>query len=60
MVVQGPLDFKFHLRRDYVYAMKVIISTLFQVMSFPHDENIVTIDKISFADLGWATIIQNP
>jgi hypothetical protein len=37
MVVQDPLDFSLLLRRDYVYAMKAIVSTLFHVISFPHD-----------------------
>jgi hypothetical protein len=37
MVVQDPLDFSLLLGRDYVYAMKAIVSTLFHVISFPHD-----------------------
>jgi hypothetical protein len=48
MVVQGPLDFNFLLGWDYVYAMKVVVSTLFRVMHFPHNGNIVTIDQLSF------------
>jgi hypothetical protein len=48
MVVQGPLDFNFLLGRDYVYAMKFVVSTLFRVMHFPHDGNIVTLDQLSF------------
>ena len=48
MVVQGPLDFNLLLGRDYVYAMKAIVSTLFGVMYFPHDGKIVTIDQLSF------------
>ena len=51
MVVQGPLDFNILLGRDYVYAMKAVVSTLFRVMHFPHDGNIVTIDKLSFITL---------
>ena len=51
MVVQGPLDFDLLLRRDCVYAMKAVVSTLFQVMYFPHDGKIVTIDHISFVKL---------
>ena len=35
MVVQGPLDFNLLLGRDYVYAMKAIVSKLFRVMHFP-------------------------
>ena len=48
MVVQGPLDFNLLLGCDYVYAMKVVVSTLFRVMNCPHDGNIVTIDQFSF------------
>ena len=51
MVVQGPLDFNLLLGRDYVYAMKDIVSTLFRVMYFPHDGNIVTVDQLSFVKL---------
>ena len=48
MVVQGPLDFNLLLGRDYVYAMKAIVSTLFIVMHFPHDGKTMTIDQLSF------------
>jgi hypothetical protein len=48
MIVHGPLDFNFLLGWDYVYAMKVVMSTLFRVMHFPHNGNIVTIDQLSF------------
>ena len=44
MVVQGPLDFNLLVGRDYVYAMKAIVSTLFRFMHFPHDGKMVTID----------------
>jgi hypothetical protein len=50
MVVQDPLDFSLLLGRDYVYAMKAIVSTLFRVISFPHDGRVVTIDQLSFID----------
>ena len=36
------------LGRDYVYAMKAVVSTLFIFMYFPHDGKIVTIDQLSF------------
>jgi hypothetical protein len=48
MVVQDPLDFDLLLGRDYVYAMKAIVSTLFHVIYFPHDGRMVTIDQLSF------------
>jgi hypothetical protein len=41
------------LGRDYVYAMKSIVSTLFRVISFPHDGWVVTIDQLSFIDPAW-------
>jgi hypothetical protein len=37
MVVQDSLDFSLLLGQDYFYAMKAIVSTLFRVISFPHD-----------------------
>ena len=46
MVVQSPLDFNFLLGRDYDYAMKVVVSTVFRVMYFPDNGNIVTIDQL--------------
>ena len=53
MVVQDPLDFALLLGRDYVYTMKDIVSTLFCVISFPHNGRIVTIDQLSFIDPDW-------
>jgi hypothetical protein len=50
MVVHEPLDFNLLLRRDYVYAIRYFVSTLFQVMCFPHNGNIVTIDQLSFIE----------
>jgi hypothetical protein len=48
MVVRDPVDFSLLLGRDYVYAMKSIVSTLFHGISFPHDGRIVTINQLSF------------
>ena len=48
MVVQGPLALNLVLGHDYVYSMKVVVSTLFRVIYFPHDGNILTIDQLSF------------
>jgi hypothetical protein len=50
MVVQDPLDFSLLIGRDYVYAMKAIVSTLFRVIYFPHDGRVVTVDQLSFID----------
>jgi hypothetical protein len=47
MVVHNPLDFDLLLGREYVYAMKDIVSTLFRVIYFPHDGRIVAFDQLS-------------
>jgi len=35
IVVNGPLEFNMLLGCDYVYAMNVVVYTLFRVMHFP-------------------------
>ena len=47
MVVPGPLDFNLLLGHDYTYAMGVLVSSLFRVMCFPHQGQIVTIDQLT-------------
>jgi hypothetical protein len=59
MVVQDPLDFDLLLGRDYVYFMKAIVSTLFRVISFPHDGRIVTIDQLPFIGPDWITSLNS-
>jgi hypothetical protein len=58
MVVQDPLDFSLVLGQDYVYAMKAIVSTLFRVISFPHDGRVVTVDQLSFIDHDWISSLN--
>ena len=48
MVVLGPLDFNLLLGRDYTYVMGALVSSLFRVICFPHEGQIVTIDQLSF------------
>jgi hypothetical protein len=48
IMVQGPLDFNMILGNDYVYAMNVVVSTLFWVMHFPHNGSIVIIDQLEY------------
>ena len=50
MVIEDPLDFNMLLGRDYLYAMRVVVPTLFCVMYFNHGEEIVTIDHLDFLD----------
>jgi hypothetical protein len=48
MVVHNPLDFNLILVQDYAYVVRAFVSTLFQVMFYPHNENIVMIKHLSF------------
>ena len=48
MVVQGPLDFNLLLGHDYSYAMGALVSSLFRVIFFPHEGQIITIYQLSF------------
>ena len=38
------------LKCDYVYAVKFVVSMLFHVMYFPHNESIITINLLEFVD----------
>jgi hypothetical protein len=38
--------------------MKALVSTLFYVISFPHDGRIVTIDQLSFISPDWVTSLS--
>jgi hypothetical protein len=58
MVVRDPLDFTLLLGQDYVYSMKAVVSTLFHVISFPHDGRIVTINQLSFISPDWITSLN--
>ena len=49
MVVRGPLDYNILLGRDYIYSMGAIVSSLFRVMCFPHEGQVVKlVDQLSF------------
>jgi hypothetical protein len=58
MVVRDHLDFSLLLGRDYFYAIKALVSTLFHVISFHHDGIIVTIDQISCISPDWVTSLS--
>ena len=50
-VVDAPLDYNLLLGRNWMYNMQAVASSLFQVVCFPLDGKIVTIDKKSFQNL---------
>jgi hypothetical protein len=47
-VVDAPLDYNILLGHNWTYAMTTIVSSIFHVLCFPHEGNIVTIDQLSF------------
>jgi hypothetical protein len=48
-VVDAPIDYNLLLGHNWTYAMVVVISSVFCVLCFPHQGEIVTIDQLSFA-----------
>ena len=49
-VVNAHLDYNLLLRRSYMYAMRVVASTIFHLMMFPHDRKIMTVDQLTYHD----------
>jgi hypothetical protein len=48
-VVDAPLDYNLLLGRIWTYAMHAVVATVFWVLCFPHEGQIVTIDQLSFS-----------
>ena len=47
-VVDVPLDYNLLLGRNWMYSMQVVASSLFQVVCFPFNGKMITIDQTSF------------
>ena len=47
-VVDVPLDYNLLLGRNWMYSMQAVASSVFCVVSFPHNGKIVTIDQMEF------------
>ena len=43
-VINAQLDYNLLLERNYMYAMRVVTSTVFHLMMFPHEGKIVTVE----------------
>ena len=43
-VIDAPLDYNLLLGRNWFYAMQVVASTIFWILRFPFQGNIVTVD----------------
>jgi hypothetical protein len=65
-VFDAPLDYNLLLGRSCTYSMQAVVTTVFRVLLFPHEGQIVTIDQLSFSRpdpaLGASTVpmIDNP
>ena len=58
-VVNAQLDYNLLLGRSYMYSMRVVASTIFRLMMFPHEGNIVTVDQLTYHDLQGLTVPTN-
>jgi hypothetical protein len=47
-VFDAPLDYNLLLGRSWIDSMHAVVSTLFHVVRFPHQGNLVTIDQLAF------------
>ena len=47
-VVDAKIDYNLLLGRSWSYAMMAIVYSVFQVIRFPHEEKIVTIDQLYY------------
>ena len=52
-VVDAPLDYNLLLGRNWMYSMQAVASSLFRVVCFLFNGNIVTIDQTSFKKLSF-------
>jgi hypothetical protein len=48
-VVDASLDYNLLLGRSWTYSMQAVVATVFWVFLFPHRDQIVTIDQLSFS-----------
>jgi hypothetical protein len=47
-VFNTPLDYNLLLGRSWVDSMRVVVSTLFRVVRFPHQGKVVMVDQLAF------------
>jgi hypothetical protein len=65
-VVNTSLDYNILLGKSWTYAMQAVVATIFWVLLFPHEDQIVTIDQLSFSStdpslgVSAVTMIDNP
>jgi hypothetical protein len=47
-VFDAPLDYNLLLGRSWIDSMRVVVSTLFRVVRFPHQGKVVTVNQLAF------------
>jgi hypothetical protein len=57
--INAPLDYNILFGRSYMYTMKALASSVFQIMMFPHNGKIVTIDQVSHYEPNPSSNINN-
>jgi hypothetical protein len=54
-VFDTPLDYNLLLGRSWVNSMRVVVSTLFRVLHFPHQGRLVMVDQLAFFNVDTRT-----
>jgi hypothetical protein len=47
-VFDAPLDYNLLLGSSWIDSMHAVVSTLFLVVCFPHQEKVITVDQLAF------------
>ena len=58
-VFNAQLDYNLFLGCSYMYAMQVVTSIIFQLLSLPHDGKIMTINQFTYYDPKGPTTQEN-
>jgi hypothetical protein len=59
VVIDSPLDYNILFCLRYMYSMKVVTSSVFRTMMFPHNRKIITIDQVSHYEPNPSSNIDN-
>jgi hypothetical protein len=57
--IDAPLNYNILFGHSYMYAMKAVVSYVFQTMMFPHNGKIITIDQVSHYEPNHSSNIDN-
>jgi hypothetical protein len=57
--IDTPLDYNILFGCRYMYAMKLVASSVFDMMMFPHNRKIITIDQLTHYETNHSTNIDN-